>query len=167
MWHILYIYLIFSDIRSIHADAERVYSFNERAEKYFQKFISSAGTKSLTSLPYLHYLRNHTGDLMKLHMDLFGWGYGMYCCNAGEHLNKRIKQCEMSETNMDSSRFKNIVHFMRTKEFIFTDSILTKTTDVTCSSCGKVGHNRKNKSCPLHPSHPVIEFDESDIENDD
>ena len=42
-------------------------------------------------------------------MDLFGWGYGLYCCNAGEHLNKVIKVCESSETNYDNNRFETIV----------------------------------------------------------
>ena len=45
--------------------------------------------------------------------------------------------------------------------------IIPKKVSITCSACGEKGHNRKNKSCPLHPSHPMIEFDESDTEKED
>ena len=66
--------------------------------------MSSASSSSLTRLPYLHYLRNHIGDLMALHMEMFGWGYGVFCCHAGEHLNKQIKTCEVTETNLDKKK---------------------------------------------------------------
>ena len=153
------LFVFIRDIRTIHPDVDRIYSFSKRSENYFQLFKSSAGTTSLSTLPYLHYLRNHTGDLMTLHFSLFGWGYGMFCCNAGEHLNKRIKVFEVSETNMDQNRFVTVVKLIRMKQFVFTDSIMQNKVTVTCSACKQHGHNRKNKSCPLHPSHPTIEFD--------
>lgn len=157
---------LFRDIRSIDTDPERVNSFQLRAESYYQLFVLNAGTMSLSSLPYLHILRNHTADQMKLHFNLFGWGYGMYCCNAGEHLNKVIKTYESTETNFDKNRFFTIVHLLRSKQFIFTDCILsTGNRLMTCTACNQPGHNRKNKSCPMHPSHPVITFDESDEES--
>jgi len=99
---------------------------------------------------------------MVLHMELFGWIYGVYCCHAGEHLNKLIKTYEITETNLDMARFQTITHLFRAKQLIFTDSITPKKVTVTCSACGVIGHNKKNKSCILHPSHPVIEFEESD-----
>ena len=72
-------------------DSERIGTFNVGAEKYFQKFVSSASSSMLNSLPYMHILCNHIGEFMTLHYHLFGWGYGVYCCHAGEHLNKVIK----------------------------------------------------------------------------
>lgn len=156
----------YRDIRSVHGDAERIESFDGRAEKYFQKFISSASSSALSSLPYLHLLRQHTGELMKVHFDLFGWGYGMYCCNAGEHLNKVIKSSESSGTNYDKSRFFSVVRLLRSKQFEFTGCILpSDKSQITCSACNQQGHNRKNKSCPMHPSHPVILFEESENED--
>ena len=116
-------------------------------------------------MPYLHYLRYHVGNIMVQHFDLFGWGYGVYCCNAGEHLNKLIKTSELNDTNLDTKRFYTIVHLMRLKQFFYIDTITKKKTiTITCSACHQQGHNKKNKSCPMHPSHPPIEFDESDDE---
>ena len=116
-------------------------------------------------MPYLHYLRNHVGKLMKLFYSLFRWGYGYFSTSAGEHLNKRIKCSEVEETNLDDNRFRNIIHSILSKQLYFTETIMPSSFTVTCSACHQEGHNRKNKSCPLHPSHPSIEFEESD--NDD
>ena len=113
-------------------------------------------------MPYLHYLRQHIGPLMQLYGDLFGWGYGYFSTNAGEHLNKRIKFYELSETNLDENRFYTVIHLIRTKQLEYTECILATKREVRCSACNEHGHNRKNKSCPLHPSHPQIEFEESD-----
>lgn len=95
---------------------------------------------------------------------MFGIGYGVFCCHAGEHLNKLIKTSELRDTNLDENRFVKVTHLMRAKQLIFTDIILKKKSSVKCGACGVVGHNRKNKSCPLHPSHPLIEFGVSDTE---
>eukprot|EP00111_Clytia_hemisphaerica_P011942 TCONS_00035092-protein len=98
-------------------------------------------------IPYLHYLRNHVGDLMKLYMRLFDWGYDYFSTNAGEHLNKRIKQTELSHTNMDEKGFFTIMHIFRTKQFEFTHSIMpSKSKPITCSACNQQGH-KNNKSC--------------------
>ena len=102
---------------------------------------------------------------MVLHGKLFGWGYGFFSCNAGEHLNKIIKTSEMHNTNFSQQRFRDITRLLRTKQFYFPESLIPSTKTVTCSACNQTGHNRKNKSCPLHPSHPDIEFDESDTED--
>jgi len=102
---------------------------------------------------------------MKIHYDLFGWGYGVYCCHAEEHLNKVIKTVESTGTNFDSKRFYAIAHFLRSKQFVFTNCILSNEKRFKCTACKQEGHNRKNKSCPMHPSHPQIEFEESDSED--
>ena len=57
------LFVFIRGIRTIHPDVDRIYSFSKRSENYFQLFKSSAGTTSLSTLPYLHYLRNHTGGL--------------------------------------------------------------------------------------------------------
>ena len=101
---------------------------------------------------------------MELYQDLFQWGYGYFSTNAGEHLNKRIKFYELSETNLDKDRFYTITHLIRTKQFHFTSCIMPSNTKVTCSACNEMGHNRKNKCCPMHPSHPMLEFGDGDDE---
>lgn len=152
------------DIRSTTPNTERARIFEARVERFFNKFISVAGTTAIKGHPYLQYLRNHVGGLIVLYAYLFKRGYGMLCCNAGEHLNKRIKFSEISETNMNKSRFLMVMHMMRLKQFSFTDCIMHTTKEIKCSACQQVGHNKKNKSCPMHPSHPSIQFDESDDE---
>lgn len=86
----------------------------------------------------------------------------MFSCNAGEHLNKRIKFSEINETNMDKNRFFTVTHMTRLKQFNFTDCIMPVTKIITCTACQQTGHNKKNKSCPMHPSHPPIQFNDSD-----
>ena len=132
---------------------------------YIQNFLVNAGTSNVSNMPYLHYLRNHIGDLMQLYGNLFGWGYGMFNTNAGEHLNKRIKICEFEDTNLDSKCFYMIIHLMRSKQFEFTNSIMPSKKEIKCSACNQFDHNCKNKSCPLDPSHPQLEFEDSDYEN--
>jgi len=158
---------IIRDIRSLHVDKDRISTFRSRVEAFFQLFVVHAPHILLSKMPYLHYLRNHVPDLMELYMQLFNWGYGYMSTNAGEHLNKRIKQIEISQTNMDTNRFYTVIHIMRSKQFEFTNSVFPCKTTVKCSACGQEGHNKKNKSCPMHPSHPPITFDNSDGEGDD
>ena len=143
---------------------ERVKTFKVRAEQYFQLFMMSCPTGILDRLPYMHYLRNHVGDLMEKYVELFGWGYGMFSCNAGEHLNKIIKTKEMAATNMDCTRFCKIIRNMRMKQFCYTDSIIPSTVTIRCSACQEIGHNKRNKSCRLHESHPEITFSDSEHE---
>ena len=121
-----------------------------------------ASSNALHGLPYFHYLRSHVPELMTFYEEYFGYGYGYFCCNAGEHLNKLIKTSEIADTNMGEDRFKTIVHKLRLKQFIFTKNIMKQYCTVTCSACNEKGHNKKNKSCPLHPSHPTIVFSDSD-----
>ena len=94
--------------------------------------------------------------------ELFGWGYGYFSCTAGEHLNKRGKELECKDTNQDDSRFTSILQMFHVKQFYYTDSIFPTSKVITCSSCKNEGHNKKNKSCPLHPSQPPLYFPDSD-----
>ena len=111
----------FRDVRSVHVDKERIETFGSRVEFFFQTFVSNASGSSVDALPYLHYLRNHVPKLMKLYSELFNMGYGYFSTNAGEHLNKCIKQYEISETNLDKHRFRTIIQLMRSKQFHFPE----------------------------------------------
>ena len=68
---------------------------------------------------------------------------------------------------MDRQRFYTVTHMMRLKQFEFTTSIMPDKKETTCSACKQSGHNKKNKSCPMHPSHPSIQFEESEDEEVD
>ena len=104
---------------------------------------------------------------MKNLYDLFGWGYGVFTTHAGEHLNKTIKQCEANATNFDENRFHDIIHDFRIKQFFFNDNLYSEKRDIKCSVCNQPGHTRNNKSCPLHSSHPLLEFEDTDNEESD
>ena len=117
-------------------------------------------------MPYLHYLREHLGPLMKLYYQILGFGYGYFSTSSGEHLNKRIKFYELTETNMDKSRFRTVINLMRTKQLHFPTCVIAPKRNVTCSACNEPGHTKKNKSCPMHPTHPALSFDGSDNEDD-
>ena len=124
-------------------------------------FLHNAGTGSISNMPYIHYLRNHLGNLMVLYKDLFWLGIRLL---FNEHLNKRLKFYELAETNLDQHRFYTIMHVIGTKQFHFTSCIMPSKKEITCTSCNQTGRNRKNKCCPLHPSHPQIEFNDTDTE---
>ena len=71
---------------------------------------------------------------------------------------------EMEHTNLDKNRFEVIVRNLRIKQFYYSETIIPSKTEVKCSKCHQTGHNKKNKCCPLHPSQPLLTFDESDVE---
>ena len=156
----------FSDIRSVKGDQERVKSFKSHVEAY-TLFLSASNSKIVEKKPYMHYLRNHVPALMEVALDKFGFGYGMYSCNAGEHLNKIVKTMELTHTNLGSTHFRKIIRNLRLKQFVYSKTIKPHEVTVTCSRCNQKGHNRKNKMCPLHPIHPEIEFSESEDEEDE
>ena len=162
------LYKLFSDltrdIRATVADDERAHTFSSRAEVFFQKLKTYAGGDSVYGKPYLHILRDHIGDFMILWGKLASWGYGVFSCNAGEHLNKRIKIMEIEHTNLDKNRFETVMRNLRIKQFHYSETVFPSKTEITCSTCHQKGHNRKNKSCPMHPSQPQLIFEESDIE---
>ena len=93
-----------------------------------------------------------------------GWGFGVFNCNAGEHLNKRIKCMEFGVTNMGEDRFVSIMRNTRVKQFHYPDQMLRKSQEVVCSACNEIGHRRNNKHCPMHPDN--IHFDLSDSDEE-
>lgn len=116
-------------------------------------------------LPYLHIMRDHIGRQMKFWFEMLGWGYGYFSCVASEHLNKMVKTMECGCTNRDERRFLYIMKMFRTQHFHYPENVFTPTRDVTCTACHQKGHTKKNKACAMHPSQPVIQFDESDDED--
>ena len=156
---------LWRDIRNVKVDETRIRTFDEHAEKYFNWFHAAYFENKLVDLPYMHYLRNHVGELMVVAMEMFGFGYGYFNCNAGEHLNKIIKTQEMANTNLSPERFAKIIRNLRIKQFIYPESIIPTETTVKCSACGQHGHNRKNNSCPNHESHIDLHFSDSEGES--
>ena len=81
-----------------------------------------------------------------------------------------IKTMEINGTNLDDHHLGRIVRNIRIKQFVYPESIIPREVTVKCSACNQVGHNKKNKSCPLHEIHPELTFsdseDEEEIEND-
>ena len=68
-----------------------------------------------------------------------------------EHLNKTIKKRE-EKTNLGDDRFHQINRNTRFRQFIYTDDMFCTDYEWKCSACNDVGHNKKNKACPLYPS---------------
>ena len=146
--NILQLYKAFKDlaedIRRVNGDEDRIKTFGSRAESYFKLFLNNT---SLThGLPYLHYLRDHLSSLMTLYYDLFGWGYGYFSTNGGEHLNKEIKFHELHRTNLSTSRFYSVIRELRLKQLCFTKCIIPTDKIIKCSACNQYGHNKKNRS---------------------
>jgi len=156
---------IAEDIRAVKAKNDRISNFQARVESFFQSFKRYSMGRSTGKKPYLHILREHVADFMKF-WAVLGWGYGYFSCNAGEHLNKCIKNLELHSTNLDHNRFLTIMRILRSKQFHFPESIYTPAeSTVQCSSCKQVGHNKKNKNCPLHPDQPELYFSDSDSDD--
>ena len=91
----------------------------------------------------MHYLRNQVGHCMEFAFDMFGWEYGKFNCNAGNHLNEMIKIMELGETNMDQHHIQKIIRNLRIKQFINPETLVPNETTITCSKCNQVGHNKK------------------------
>ncbi len=151
-------------MRDHNLTAARANSFQDRSENFFQKMKEYGPAQCTAKLPYLHVLRDHIGKQMQFWFEMLGWGYGYFSCVASEHLNKMVKTMEWSSTNRDEKRFLHIMKMFRTQHFHYPENVFTPTRDVTCSACHQKGHTKKNKSCPMHPSQPSIQFDESDDE---
>jgi len=124
------------------------------------------GESVVKSKPYLHILRDHIPKLIKFWFDMFGWGYGYFTCMAGEHLNKQIKQIESNETNRGSDRFLTVLRITRARQFYYSASLFKTFFNKKCSRCNQYGHNKKNKSCPMHPEQPQLTFPDSDDDDD-
>ena len=76
---------------------------------------------------------------------------------------------QLTGTNMDSDHLKRIIRNLRMLQFEYTESIIPHEITITCSRCNQVGHNKKNKMCPLHDIHLVTmpEFSDSEDEVED
>ena len=135
------------DIRATSVNLERIESFEDRVEEFFKTFKLYSLGKSTGRKPYLHILREHVPKVMKFWSKI-GFGYGYFNCNAGEHLNKRIKNLEISSTNFDCHRFASIARIIGLKQFHYPDSVFQSSDhNVVCSVCHEMGHNKKNKNC--------------------
>ena len=153
----------FRVLRTTKPNLDDVQAFGKTAEKFFQKMKLCCGDSSVKKKPYLHLLREHIPDILKFWYNMFEWGYGFFHCSAGEHLNKQMKKIERYDTNQDSNRFCSTLKIIRLRQFHYSTSIFkNEESDVTCSRCKQRGHNRKNKSCPMHPDQPQLYFPDSD-----
>ena len=166
--HIITLYRLFADIaidlRETTYSESRCESFQDRVNYFIVKFSQFAMKKSLDGKPYLHILKEHISMFMKFWGQKMEWGYGMFSCTASEHLNKRIKCMEFGETNLKDNRFATIIQRIRVKQLHFPDHITKKKKNIVCSACHEIGHNRKNKQCPLHATNITIEFSDSEDE---
>ena len=160
----VYIMFLFRLIRSTKPSTEDVQSFPDNVELFFQKMRVVCGEKAVKNKPYLHILRDHVPGLLRFWYDMLNWGYGYFTCMGSEHLNKQIKQIEMHETNRSCDRFEETMRICRIRQFYYSKSIFNSFTTKKCSRCNQIGHNRKNKSCPMHPDQPNLDFPDTDEE---
>lgn len=151
------------DLRSTSGDLSRAKSYRARV-LHFLKFIQSFGLiASMHKVTYVHLLVDHIPTWMELWCEVLGFGYGIFTGSSGEHLNKLVKILEMTHTNLSKSRFEQIIQLLHVRAFHYPDMLLDESArDQTCSRCHQKGHNKKNKSCPLHPSHPPPVYSDSD-----
>ena len=152
-------------MRDHNTTAARVNSFQARSENFFQKMKQYGPAQCTAKLPYLHILRDHIHVQLQFWFEMLGWGYGYFSCVASEHLNKVVKTMEWISTNQDDKRFVTITRMLRTQHFYYPENVFTVSRNVTCSACNQQGHTKKNKACPMHPSQPTVQFDESDNES--
>ena len=148
------------DLRSTTTTEQRVASFQDRVESFFQHLKKNFPSECTNKLYYLHLLRDHVGEFMRFWFDTMSWGYGMFSTSAVEHLNKRLKVFEANHTTQSPIRFREIIHRFRVNLFHFAHSILAESkSKLTCSACGASGHNKKNKMCPNHVDNLSLDFD--------
>ena len=167
--HIITLYKLFADIavdlRETTYSVDRYNSFQTRVDHFVAKFQQFALKKSVDGKPYLHILKEHIAMFMEFWGRRMNWGYGIFSCTASEHLNKRIKCMEFGDTNMKKDRFATIIQKLRVKQLHFPEQMIRNKKSIVCSACHEVGHNRKNKHCPLHESNISIHFSDSEDES--
>ena len=156
---IVSLYVKFSDLaqdlRSTSGNMQRARTFKRRVTA-FVKLFQKVGTHDCTKrVMYIHALLDHIPGWILLWCDLMDWGYGVFTSTSGEHLNKAIKQLESGHSNFSGDRFQQVLRLLRVRMFHFTSlAFHDSNREITCSRCKQKGHNRKNKSCPMHPSQP-------------
>ena len=140
---------IAKELRDIETTSERVQAFSHHVQTFATKLISIFPSECSEKMIYFHLLRDHVGELMVFWFELMGWGYGVFSSTSGEHLNKRLKLYEGDHTNLGSDRFVSVLKNFRIKTLYFSDVLFNEVeSKVTCSACGAVGHNKKNRLCP-------------------
>ena len=72
---------------------------------------------------------------------------------------------EFGVTNLKDDRFYCIMHHLRVKQFHYPQKMLQIKKQFRYRACNEIGHNKKNKNCPLHPDHVELYFSESDEDN--
>ena len=97
------------DLRSVTPCKERADTFDQQAEAYFQYFSKCYIKQKVGKKPYMRILRNHVGHLMKFALEHFNWGYDVFSCTAGEHINNIIKTMEITGTCLDQERFQKVI----------------------------------------------------------
>ena len=153
------------DLRSTSGNLTRALTFKRRVLdflklKLFQRYALQDCTHKVT---YIHLLLDHIPEWMVIWCKLLDLGYGAFSGASGEHLNKLIKSLELGHTDLSGNRFQQIVQLMRVRAFHYPHMLLDDPSrDQTCSRCNQKGHNKKNKSCPMHPSQPAPAFSDSD-----
>ena len=151
------------DLRSTTADPKRASSFYNRVLKFLRLF-QRVGLQACThKVTYVHILLDHIPTWMVLWCSLLQVGYRVFSAASGEHLNKQVKFLELGHTDLSKNRFAEIMRLLRVRAIHYPMLLLDESSrDQTCSRCHQKGHNRKNKSCPMHPSHPPPTFSDSE-----
>ena len=122
------------DIRSIDYNSVRLKSFQTRVNMYIALFSKHSRGSCVKGKPYMHILQDHVSEWMLFWGKIMSWGYGYFSCNGGEHLNKRTKCMEFSETNLNDERFCTITRNLRVKQFHYPENLLPSKTTITCQA---------------------------------
>ena len=59
-----------------------------------------------------------------------------------------LKEVEYNETNFGGTSLHQAVVKFRIRSFYYTSSLFSPLSQVKCSTCNQLGHNRRNKLCP-------------------
>ena len=146
---------ISKDLRSTSGNMARARTFQRRVTAFIKLFQQVETHYCTKRVMYMHALLDHIPRWMRLWCDLMQWGYGVFTSMSGEHLNKQLKYLELGHTDLSGNRYQQLLRYLKVRMFHFTSSVLDDPErEVTCSRCKQKGHNRKNKSCPMHPSQP-------------
>ena len=153
---------ITTEMRAEETTAERIAQFRMNTEKLRVLMMKCCPAECSSKVPYLHALLDHVADVMQFWHSTMAWGYGYFSCMAGEHLNKMLKEVEYEETNFSSLSLFQAVRKARVRAFFYPSTLFSSQNVVKCSACQQLGHNRRNKLCPLKRPHCDIEDSDDD-----
>ena len=132
--------------------------------------LQDIARKSVENQPVMEVSAKEALEMLLGRVDLSQRGYNNLRDILAHFIYQIIKTMEINGTNLDDHHLGRIVRNIRIKQFVYPESIIPREVTVKCSACNQVGHNKKNKSCPLHEIHPELTFsdseDEEEIEND-